>query len=93
MTATAEYQFKYFHIPEYMMGGVTRYIEHGIPPGDFLTAVICNDLFEAISRADDTNMRNLPAYIGYFYNKAPSECFGSKEKMDAWIKAKRTTPE
>ena len=34
---------------------VRRYIEHGIPPGHFLTAVIEKDLCGASERADDEN--------------------------------------
>jgi len=68
-----------------MMGGLNRYIKQRIKPGDFLTAVICNDLKESVYRADDENMANLPAYIHYLYNKAPSGCWGSKEKMTAWL--------
>lgn len=79
------YTFRGFHIPGYMMGGLKRYIENHIPPGDFLTAIICNDLFEAVGRADDVNAANIPAYVGYFYNEAPSACWGSKEKMKAWV--------
>ncbi len=82
------YTFRQFAIPRYMLDPLLRYIEHGEPPGDFLTAVICNDLFKACGRADDFNLANLPAYTAYLYNEAPSECWGSKEKMQAWIEAK-----
>lgn len=84
------YTFRGFHIPERMMGGITRYIEQGVPPGDFLTAIICNDLYEAVGRADDENIANIPAYVGYFYNNAPSQCWGSVEKFNAWMDSKRT---
>ena len=73
-------------IPDYMRNGIDLYIDHGITPGDFLTAVICNDLVGAVGRADSTNIHNLPAYANFFYNYAPSPCWGSKAKMDAWVK-------
>lgn len=79
------YRFQGFFIPDHMMGGLERYINHGVEPGDFLTAVIENDLAEAVGRADAENMHNLPAYVGYLYNEAPSQCWGSPEKMKAWI--------
>ena len=82
------YKFREFEIPEYMMGGLERYINHGIAPGGFLTAVLENDLKEAVSRADDINMINIPAYVGYLYNEAPSGCYGSPEKVKAWIELK-----
>ena len=72
-------------IPERMRGGITRYIEHGIPPGDFLTAVICNDLREACARADDENRYLLWDYVRFFYNYTPTGCWGSPEKMKVWI--------
>lgn len=80
------YKFRKFYIPDRMMDGIIRYIDDRKPPGDFLTAVICNDLKEAVARADDENLKNLPAFTGYFYNEAPAACQGSKKKMQAWLK-------
>ena len=80
------YKFRQFYIPERMMGGIDRYINNRIRPGEFLCAVISNNLKEAVGQADDENILNLPAYVAYFYNEAPSGCWGSKEKMKAWLK-------
>jgi len=80
------FKFQDFYIPKRMMGSIDRYINQKIKPGDFLTAVISNDLKEAVGRADDENMRNLPAYVAFFYNHAPASCWGSKEKMKLWLK-------
>ena len=77
-----------FRIDPDMMEGVRNYIEHGIPPGGFLQAVICNDLYLAAGKADHRNIGNLPAYVEYFYNHAPMDCWGNKKKMDAWIERK-----
>lgn len=79
------YKFRHFSIPDHMLRAIQRYIERGLPPGHFLAAVIDNNLREAISRADDENMNNLPAYVAYFYNKAPSACWGSSQKREAWV--------
>jgi len=46
------FQFRGFVIPEYMHKGIYLYITHHIKPGDFLTAVIENNLHESMSRAD-----------------------------------------
>ena len=83
------YRFRHWIVSDRMMGAVTRYIEQGIPPGDFLTAIIENNLSEAIGRADDENMANFPAYVAYFYNEAPGPCWGSPEKRRAWLRAKQ----
>ena len=87
------YFFGEFYIPDRMMPGIRRYIESGIHPGDFLTAVICNDLHEALGRADEENLKNLPAYGAYFYNEAPSNCYGSRILMKEWIESKREIPD
>ena len=73
-------------LPDYMIGGIVRYVLHGIPAGSFMDAVISNDLFTAVGKADIVNREYLHAYCNFFYNHAPSTCFGSKDKRDAWIK-------
>ena len=94
METMTGYTFREFHISPHMMGGIHRYIEQGIPPGSFLCAIIDNNLKEAVARADDENIRNLPAYVAYFYNEAPGLCWGSPEKVKKWLAmhaAKRET--
>ena len=72
-------------IPEYMRDGILRYINQHVKPGDFLTAVICNDLKKAVWHADGTNSNLLKNYVQFFYNYAPGGCWGSEEKMNAWL--------
>ena len=79
------YYFQGFEIRPDMVAAIRRYIDDREAPGDFLTAIICNDLKEAVGRADDEKLLNLPAFVGYFYNEAPSLCWGSREKMVAWL--------
>lgn len=71
-------------IPEHMRGGVRRWIEHGIFPGSFLTAVIENDLRTAVAKADDINVNRLADYVRFFHCDAPAGCWGSPEKVEAW---------
>lgn len=77
------YQGQY-KIPAYMDEAILAYVNKGRIPGDFLQAVIGNDLKEAVGRADLENMKNLPAYVYYFYNETPTPCWGSREKMNKW---------
>ena len=74
-------------IPDYMQGGVRRWIEDGIAPGHFLTAVLCNDLKEACGRADDENRVRLHDYVSFFYSYAPTGCWGSPDRFNDWMKA------
>ena len=87
-TQAQEYSFRGFTVPDYMVGALRDYIENYVPVGGFLTAVLQNDLTEAVGRADDHNTANLPAYVSYLYNNAPRDCWGSPERVTAWL-AKR----
>lgn len=71
-------------IPDYMHGGLRRWIEQGIVPGQFLCAVLQNDLEEAVGRADGTNINLLPKYVAFLFNYAPRGCWGSKENFEDW---------
>lgn len=84
----AGYTFRGFSIPDYMADGLQLWIESGIYPGSFLTAVLENDLAEACGRAEENNLRALPAYVAYLYNEAPSQCWGSPAKCEAWAALK-----
>lgn len=74
-------------IPNYMQDGVYLYLLRGIQPGHFLTAVLSNDLREAVARADDINRWKLVEWVQFFFNYAPSASWGSKEKVVAWLKS------
>jgi len=63
-------------IPNYMHESIIGYYEEGWTPGDFLSAVINNDLKEAVGRADGTNINCLKNYVMWFYNNAPSGTWG-----------------
>lgn len=68
-----------------MHGGVLRYIEHGIRPGHFLTALFSNDLMESFGRADEANTAAMREWVGYIYNCAPVGCHGSPTRVAEWI--------
>ena len=77
------------YIPCRMWGGIIRWIVYGIFPGDFLTAVIRNDLREAVWQADDENIHLISTYVSFFYNEAPSLCSGNNRRVDEWHKARQ----
>ena len=68
-------------------GSLERYVEHGIKPGDFLTAVLENNFMEAAGRADSFNQLHLHDWARVIYNDVPSACHGSSERVSQWIKA------
>ena len=61
-----------------------NWAEHGLKPGDFLTAVLENNLMEALGRADSYNRATIFQISQYLYNDMPSPCHGSPEKVKAW---------
>src|SRR5262245_12000972 len=73
-------------IPEKMHHEIHRYIQHGVQPGDFVFAFVSNNLKETFRTADDENKRRIEDYIKFFYNYAPSECWGEKERVDEWLR-------
>jgi hypothetical protein len=85
------YLFRGLRVREDMIEAIRRYVDDRLQPGSFLTAVICNDLNEAVSRADDDNFRNLGAIVAYFYNETPGGCWGSKAKMQQWLNPEDNT--
>lgn len=84
MLTAAGYTFCGHVIPARMAPALDAWITRGELPGEFLQAVLRNDLREAVGRADEENLANLPAYIGYLYNESPGPCWGSPEKVAAW---------
>jgi hypothetical protein len=72
-------------IPDYMIGGLRSYIEYGIEPGSFLSAVLCNDLRGACECADHVNRHRLFEYVQFLYSYAPSACWGSPKRYEAWM--------
>ena len=73
------------NIPSHMIGGVKRYVLHGIAGGSFLTALFSNDLMGAIGKADYSNQAALIEWARFIHNHVPSGCHGSPEKVSAWI--------
>lgn len=75
-------------IPLSTLESIQRYVEDGIPPGDFLYAVLTNNLREAFGRADEDNLAAMGDIVAFCWCKIPSQCWGSPEKVSAWMKQK-----
>lgn len=82
----AELKYDLYPNP-YQREEIQEYIERGRPLGNgsFLEAVVCNDLKGACTRADDTNKYMIWHIVGWFYNHAPFNCWGSKERYKEWV--------
>jgi hypothetical protein len=71
-------------LPAHCQRGLEAFILDGRIPGDFLSAVLRNDLKSAFWHADDTNEKRLREYVVFLYNHAPSACWGSAEAIGRW---------
>ena len=78
--------FKTLRISSYMCHGVYAYVIQHQRTGQFLQAVIQNNLLDAVCRADSENLFVIRGWVKLFHNFTPSLCHGSKEKYDAWVK-------
>jgi hypothetical protein len=76
--------YDYERLPENVRGGMERYIEYGITPGGFLTAVLENDLADALGRADSNNLPRLQEILSWLHDEVPSVCWGSPAAVSAW---------
>jgi len=87
--------FNYELLPENLRGGMKRYIENHILPGDFLTACLENDFIEAMGHAGppmgiDT-YEYIHAVVLFLYNEMPHrgspDCpWGNNEAVRKWVK-------
>jgi len=72
-------------VPEHTLYSLDSYLNHKLPPGGFLTAVLTNDLFGAIGKADGENSRAIKEICMLIYNDIPSGAWGTKEKVERWL--------
>lgn len=80
-------------VPAAIKDSLRRYIRDGIKPGTFLTAVLTNNLYDAILRADPTSLENMKEILLYVFEHCPMESFGSEEKLNKWVEKRRETCE
>ncbi len=74
------------NVSEHLHEGLVSWVRTGRPVGGFLTAVLENDLREAVFRADIDNLSNLRELCIWLHNYTPSPCHGSFETAAAWQK-------
>lgn len=63
-----------------------RYFHHHIETGGFLRAVLENDLTQAVQRMNPRDIEVLWALMQLLLEAAPSNAWGDKDKVAAWLK-------
>ncbi len=76
----------YWKIPKHTFEALKGYIENHRPPGDFLYAVLTNNLSVACGTADSQNRSKLCDIMGFLYNEIPAIAHGSPEKVETWLR-------
>jgi hypothetical protein len=71
-------------IPEHIFEGLKGYALERQPVGHFLTAVLCNNLSEAIGHADSESLKAIKPIVQFVYNELPGNCWGSPAKVNSW---------
>lgn len=72
-------------VPWHLREGVMAYCMQGRPIGHFLSAVMCNDLRDAVARGDDNSLAGLKGLVQFLHNYAPGGCWGSPARHMAWM--------
>ena len=75
-------------IPESTLESLEAYRVDHRPTGDFLEAVLSNDLMGAMGRADNYNVKAMFDICRYVYNELPFSSHGSSKNYQEWIRNK-----
>lgn len=82
---------RFDRLPERMQEPARAYVEDHRRVGGFLSAVLSNDLVGAFGFADPENLAAMRDWTLWLWNDIPSECWGSRAKVEAWLDQGPTT--
>lgn len=74
-------------VPQRMIEALQDYAKNGTPKGDFLTAVLHNNLILACAYADRTNYEVLAHVVGWCHNELPPTSWKTQEAVGNWLEA------
>lgn len=88
MKRTFDNYLRQYPMPPLILQGLLDYVDHGTPPGDFLFAVLSNDLMQALGRASHDSRAAIFQICEFVCNEMPAKSHGSPAKIHAWIEFK-----
>lgn len=74
--------------PARAKSSIDAYCELGLPPGDFVRSVLANDLYGAVTRADDVNLPALQHVVAYVVKRVPASLCGSMAAVNKHLELK-----
>jgi len=72
-----------------MVPGIKRYVEKGLDPGHFLTALFSNELTNTFARADETNTPLIREWVLWVYDEMPGDTVGSRATVQSYASRKQ----
>jgi len=72
--------------PKRFFDALERYAVQHVETGGFLRAVLENNLTVAVGVADQETVGELKQIVTFVYNRLPSNCWGTPDKVTAWLK-------
>ena len=72
-------------VPESIRQSLCDYVHYGVPTGDFLRAVLRDNLFDSVMQADRNSLASLAAICRYISNAVPLCCYGDARIVDCHI--------
>jgi hypothetical protein len=74
----------YPEIPAPIRIELTAWVQDGVWPGDFLVAVLSNDLLATVAFEDQFDSKYMKALCVFIYNHMPVDSWGSPKKLRDW---------
>jgi hypothetical protein len=69
----------------HLRDGLVAYVCEWREPGQFLRSVLENNLSDAVTRMHPATFEALHALVLFLMNHVPSPCWGSPERVRAWL--------
>lgn len=83
---------EYSRIPESILRSIYGYIEYRQATGHFLNAILTNNLYEAIARADKESLAALREIVVFVHMEVRADAYGSADKVQSWLFPKPPKP-
>jgi len=77
-------KYEEYGLPPHMLPGLEGHVENGRPTGDFLSALLENNLRLTVGLADERNQAKILQWVRFCHNWLPAGCWGSSRAVAEW---------